>query len=611
MTFTGATPTGGSIGGSFANGSRLYTDTPTTIIADDALRAYAGRNTMLAGAGLWSKTGNLKLDTGDFVFDNYNNHDTYTAASASLSVTLGANHPWDGTLSAQYRNQSGLTFATMGAGDINIRNRPNLDISGLNRDVNNMSVVTSRTSWSFATPALNLFKLYDDLSLARNTINTLAAGVPQAVKDKGDSGVRAYQRLMLNGLSEDQARSVIGSELFNGVVAKMDALAAIRASGRTPDKFDLLLLAQGETLLFGSASKYSGGSIMVDCPQNGTRCEIALDFFKASVANDPKFVSNVLAGLLFKTSGTLGTASSFTALNNAAEAFNTLLQCSLYEPATFARFVGATSWAERPAGLDALISTLAAARGTTIENLRAFSNDWAATFGGYATNPSSPTAVLLMQKYGLDRIIPSTGDPSTDPRLNGRANDQSGLFVDAALIGVPGAKAVVTGVRFIGTRLLLGATEEVVVLGAEGTAAKAILDGLVTQGRATIDASGRYLVAAGDPVASKTLGNFGEARLADELGLGFKSTEETFSVTLPNGTLTTRRVDAFDKGTIYEVKAGVDATLTSAIKQQVEGDLYLLATNPDVKAIKWVFYQGADPKLLNYLAGKGIPFVVK
>ncbi len=116
-------PTGGSIGGSFANGSRRYTDTPTTIIADDALRAYAGRNTMLAGAGLWSKTGNLKLDTGDFVFDNYNNHDTYTAASASLSFTAGANHPWDGTLSAQYRNQSGLTFATMGAGDINIRNR--------------------------------------------------------------------------------------------------------------------------------------------------------------------------------------------------------------------------------------------------------------------------------------------------------------------------------------------------------------------------------------------------------------------------------------------------------------------------------------------------------
>lgn len=42
VTFQGATPTGGSLGGSFSDGSRQYTDTPTTVIADERLDAYAG-----------------------------------------------------------------------------------------------------------------------------------------------------------------------------------------------------------------------------------------------------------------------------------------------------------------------------------------------------------------------------------------------------------------------------------------------------------------------------------------------------------------------------------------------------------------------------------------
>jgi hypothetical protein len=136
VTFQGATPTGGSLGGSFSEGSRQYTATPTTVIADERLDAYAGRNTVLAGAGMWSKTGKLKLDTGDLVFDNYVNRDTFVAVSGSVSA--GVNRPWDASFSARYRNVQGLTFATLGAGDLNIRNRPRLDLSGLNRDVANM-----------------------------------------------------------------------------------------------------------------------------------------------------------------------------------------------------------------------------------------------------------------------------------------------------------------------------------------------------------------------------------------------------------------------------------------------------------------------------------------
>ena len=113
VSFTGATPTGASLGGSFANASRRYTDTPATLIADGAFPAYAGRNTLLAGAGMWSKTGNLKLDTGDPVMDNYRDKDTSLAVSGGISLNLnpGTNRPWDGNLPAQYKNLTALTFA--------------------------------------------------------------------------------------------------------------------------------------------------------------------------------------------------------------------------------------------------------------------------------------------------------------------------------------------------------------------------------------------------------------------------------------------------------------------------------------------------------------------
>ena len=45
----------------------------------------------LAGAGMCSKTGKLKLDTNDLVFDNYSNKDAYVVVSGGIS--LGAKSP--------------------------------------------------------------------------------------------------------------------------------------------------------------------------------------------------------------------------------------------------------------------------------------------------------------------------------------------------------------------------------------------------------------------------------------------------------------------------------------------------------------------------------------
>lgn len=165
-----------------------------------------------------------------------------------------------------------------------------------------------------------------------------------------------------------------------------------------------------------------------------------------------------------------------------------------------------------------------------------------------------------------------------------------------------------SGVKF-GVRFLFVRGDEV-VLKSESAPAYAAMMALVVRGRATVDGSGHFLIKAGDPVASKLLGNWGEQRLAQDLGIEFRSAVQRYEVILPDGRTTFREIDALKDGIAYEAKAGVDATLTTAIKQQIDGDLYLLSQKR-FEGIRWNFYQGADPKLLEYLASKGIPYEVK
>jgi hypothetical protein len=292
VTFQGATPTGGSLGGSFSEGSRQYTDTPTTVIADERLDAYAGRNTVLAGAGMWSKTGKLKLDTGDLVFDNYVNRDTFVAVSGSVSA--GVNRPWDASFSARYRNVQGLTFATLGAGDLNIRNRPRLDLSGLNRDVANMTRVTSSTSWAFAIPSLNLAKLQQDIQNSANYVNALTANVPQAVKEQGEQAVKQYHALLLRGATEAEARQLMATGEFQNMLRERRSWqAAVENGARSPQELARIayLIAQGEEVYFDKTDQTY--KIKTDCSSSGPSTVCGVDINKIRL--DRQTVANFLA----------------------------------------------------------------------------------------------------------------------------------------------------------------------------------------------------------------------------------------------------------------------------------------------------------------------------
>ena len=105
------------------------------------LDIYTGQTTFLLGAVLNSKTGALKLDTGNFVFDNFN--DTEQQKNIAVSIGVDVKDPSKTSLggSLYYKNKAGLTYATVGAGQIKIRNNPTQNLITLNRDAANVQRV--------------------------------------------------------------------------------------------------------------------------------------------------------------------------------------------------------------------------------------------------------------------------------------------------------------------------------------------------------------------------------------------------------------------------------------------------------------------------------------
>jgi len=106
------------------------------------------------------------------------------------------------------------------------------------------------------------------------------------------------------------------------------------------------------------------------------------------------------------------------------------------------------------------------------------------------------------------------------------------------------------------------------------------------------------------PKSAVELGNWGEARLAHDLGnQGFKPK------TAYRTSLGKRFVDRLVDGVEHEAKAGVDVGLTSQTRTQALKDAELIATNK-VRGVVWHFYQGAKQELLDFLTQHGIKYVV-
>ena len=104
--------------------------------------------TYLLGSVLNSETGNLTLDTGGSEFDNLQDSDKFSRVGGNVTLGLASFESFkkssDLSASIRYANTQGITYATVGEGDIFVRDYVNHDLSALNRDVNNVQRITTQ-----------------------------------------------------------------------------------------------------------------------------------------------------------------------------------------------------------------------------------------------------------------------------------------------------------------------------------------------------------------------------------------------------------------------------------------------------------------------------------
>ena len=180
VTFTpNGAITGLDLGGSTGYGARTYTDTPSTIIANKVLDIYTGKTTFLLGAVLNSKTGQMKLDTDTFVFDNFRDTDQQRNIAAQIGINVNDLSKTTLGGSLYYKNKQGLTFATVGAGTIKVRATPTQNLLTLNRDAANVQRTTVDRTLDIKIPGVNLNTLIADVNNSVNFFRTLAADVPE------------------------------------------------------------------------------------------------------------------------------------------------------------------------------------------------------------------------------------------------------------------------------------------------------------------------------------------------------------------------------------------------------------------------------------------------
>ncbi len=291
--------TSGSFSLNYADADRNYTDTPTTIVAQDRLSIYTGATTYLLGAGIWSETSNLEIDTGKLVFDNYTDSDEST--SLGINGTIGnlqdltdtSNSDLAGTFA--YRNTDALTYATVGTGTIRVRDLEGYDFSGLNRDPDTMQQVISETDFSIEIPGINLTRWTQQVRETIDLIEAVTTKIPEHVRMEGAISTDLFRDMILSGLDPAAVTVIARSGQFRASVkarTKVQKLISHYGSLENVPDEDLLVMAFADASLYTAAGELE---VPVDCSIWGTGCSIPAQLFASQIA---VFSAEIEAGQL-------------------------------------------------------------------------------------------------------------------------------------------------------------------------------------------------------------------------------------------------------------------------------------------------------------------------
>ena len=169
-------PTGGSFGVNASSQDRQFSDNVSGIVTDGALDVEVGGTTSLIGATLGSRSEDFRLSTEELITQDLADSDRSRSFSAGGSIgglDEGLNFRTFTGVNGSFSTATteGTTFATLGQGEITIGGQTGEAIAdqlaGLNRDLEEVQIITRQTSFSTGDLELDVKSLgqaIDDLS---------------------------------------------------------------------------------------------------------------------------------------------------------------------------------------------------------------------------------------------------------------------------------------------------------------------------------------------------------------------------------------------------------------------------------------------------------------
>lgn len=297
------TPTGASIGGSVGKGSGLWANDVTTITANGVLDARVGGATTLTGAGMWSTSNQLALETARFVATDLAERNASWSVHGGLSFGLGPAFSLagvSGNVGASYANKEGVILATLGQGAITVR--AGADLSALNRDPAAMRQTTSDDKFSFEIPEINPLIIQHTVKDAANYVSALLTATPDDIVAAGPQAVRQFQTLLLRGATLEQAQSLAATPEYQNLLRLRNEFDRRQvdpnASGPTPDALALAIL-QGEDAYWDA----SRGTYVIrsSCTMGaGAPCEYLVSAQKLATAYTREDVDRFYGSLMAK-----------------------------------------------------------------------------------------------------------------------------------------------------------------------------------------------------------------------------------------------------------------------------------------------------------------------
>jgi hypothetical protein len=119
------------------------------------------------------------------VFDNYTDIDRVKQITGQVSLNFGSLAGNDLRGSYYYRNVTGVTFATIGAGEIVQRGAAPTALFLLNREAGNFQRVTASETIDIKIPGINLLRVVQGITDAADLYRAVTAQVPDSVMGEG------------------------------------------------------------------------------------------------------------------------------------------------------------------------------------------------------------------------------------------------------------------------------------------------------------------------------------------------------------------------------------------------------------------------------------------